>query len=389
MNMNHVPERLFIIRGELKNNVESIAPDTWHGTPVLRVSFCTPKGTKSWNYNINDVQELPYRDCKEGNFRFRDQKGRFAIGIRVHYYGDGKVICVESKSGYLSYGFAKDLKLESSLLDTQFKNVFEYLSLVSEISQIETEQGEIISLRDRYNAVRNIFSNSLLYSFCRPDTFKANCPKQTSILLFPFGCNESQFNAVSNAMSGKLSIIEGPPGTGKTQTILNIIANMLINGKTCLVVSNNNPAVENIVEKLSCPEYELGWLVAVLGSKENRESFLENQDGEYPDLSSWKLPNEHDMSEIKKRLSENTKGVPSYFKALEKIAMLSERQSSLRHQKDMIGNKTGTVPKLFGISKLSSRAILSLLVEMDDDMKTKGKLSLQSKLKAAAFKSVE
>ena len=383
--MVHVPERLFIIRGELKNNVVGITADTWHGSPVTRVFFRTSHGTKSWNYSVGDVHELPYRDCKEGSFRFRDQKGRFAIGVRVHYYGDGKAICVESKSGYLSYGFVKDLKLESSLLDSPFKNVFEYLCLVSEISQIETEKGEIISLRDRYNAVRSIFSNSLLYSFCRPDTFNTGRLKQTPLLLFPFGCNESQFNAVSNALSGKLSVIKGPPGTGKTQTILNIIANMLINEKACLVVSNNNPAVENVVEKLSRPEYGLGWLVAVLGSKDNRESFLANQDGKYPDLSGWKLPDKRGMSELRKRLSENTNGIPSYFKALERIALLSERLSSILHQKDIMGNQTGTAPKLFGIARLSSNAVFSLLVEMDADMKSKGKLSLQSKLKAAAY----
>ena len=38
-------------------------------------------------------------------------------------------------------------------------------------------------------------------------------------LIFPFGCNSSQYKAVLNAINNKLSVIEGPPGTGKTQTI--------------------------------------------------------------------------------------------------------------------------------------------------------------------------
>ena len=52
------------------------------------------------------------------------------------------------------------------------------------------------------------------------------------------------------ALCHQVSIVQGPPGTGKTQTILNIIANLLLAGKTILVVSNNNSAVENIAEKL-------------------------------------------------------------------------------------------------------------------------------------------
>ena len=43
-------------------------------------------------------------------------------------------------------------------------------------------------------------------------------------------------------MENQISVIQGPPGTGKTQTILNIIANILMQGKTVQIVSNNNSA---------------------------------------------------------------------------------------------------------------------------------------------------
>ena len=61
-------------------------------------------------------------------------------------------------------------------------------------------------------------------------------------------------------MENQLSIIEGPPGTGKTQTILNIIANILMNGKTVQVVSNNNSAIQNVYEKLSSSKYNLEFI---------------------------------------------------------------------------------------------------------------------------------
>ena len=69
--------------------------------------------------------------------------------------------------------------------------------------------------------------------------------------IFPFGCNNSQYVAVKRAMENQISVIQGPPGTGKTQTILNIIANILIQGKTVQVVSNNNSATENVFENIS------------------------------------------------------------------------------------------------------------------------------------------
>ena len=91
-------------------------------------------------------------------------------------------------------------------------------------------------------------------------------------LIYPFGVNASQLLAVEQALASQVSLIEGPPGTGKTQTILNIIANVLVRGQTVAVLSNNNAAVENVYEKLG--KSELDYLVARLGSKEHREKFF-------------------------------------------------------------------------------------------------------------------
>ena len=106
--------------------------------------------------------------------------------------------------------------------------------------------------------------------------------------IFPFGCNNSQYVAVKRAMENQISVIQGPPGTGKTQTILNIIANILIQGKTVQVVSNNNSATENVFEKLSSSKYNLGFIVATLGKSDNKTNFINNQKTNYPDFTSWK-----------------------------------------------------------------------------------------------------
>ncbi|MGB9091575.1 MAG: AAA domain-containing protein [Pseudomonas farsensis] len=97
-------------------------------------------------------------------------------------------------------------------------------------------------------------------------------------LIYPFGLNESQYHAVERAFSAQISVIEGPPGTGKTQTILNILANIVLRGQTVAVLSNNNAAVANVYEKLE--KCGLGYLVAKLGNKQNRETF-------FADLPAW------------------------------------------------------------------------------------------------------
>ncbi len=75
--------------------------------------------------------------------------------------------------------------------------------------------------------------------------------------VFLFGCNKSQYMAVKRAMENRISVIQGPPGTGKIQTILNIIANILLQGKTVQIVSNNNSATENVYDKLASPKLKI------------------------------------------------------------------------------------------------------------------------------------
>lgn len=118
-----------------------------------------------------------------------------------------------------------------------------------------------------------------------PDTaLDAYCAGQNTAqqsgmgLIFPFGLNESQLTAVERAFSHQISMVEGPPGTGKTQTILNILANILLRGQTVAILSNNNPAVANVYEKLE--KCGLDHLIAKLGNTQNKSNFFSN-------LPSW------------------------------------------------------------------------------------------------------
>ena len=127
-------------------------------------------------------------------------------------------------------------------------------------------------------------------------------------IYYPFGCNASQRAAVEAALTHQVSIIQGPPGTGKTQTILNIIANLLLADKTVLVVSNNNSAVENVEEKLAGEN--LDFIVAKLGSVQNKEAFIANQP-DYPDMSDWAIEEEPVKKQAQDLLHVVTKGFDS------------------------------------------------------------------------------
>ncbi|MBS0451276.1 MAG: DUF2726 domain-containing protein [Proteobacteria bacterium] len=142
-----------------------------------------------------------------------------------------------------------------------------------------------------------------------PDTaLNANCNGHNGMqasdcrLIYPFGVNESQLAAVESAFSAQISVIEGPPGTGKTQTILNIIANILLREKTVAVLSNNNAAVENVYEKLK--KSSLDYLAAKLGSKENRDDFFANLPP-WPTIDPEPAPAADEIQKVLARLKQH------------------------------------------------------------------------------------
>ena len=63
--------------------------------------------------------------------------------------------------------------------------------------------------------------------------------------------NDEQRGAIRSAFVNPLTVVTGPPGTGKSQVILNVIANALLRDETVLFGSKNNRAVDVVIERLS------------------------------------------------------------------------------------------------------------------------------------------
>ena len=69
------------------------------------------------------------------------------------------------------------------------------------------------------------------------------------ILTFP--SNEYQVKALQDIFQNKLSVITGPPGTGKSQFISNLLINLFLKGKSVLFVSHTNEAVDVVNQKIN------------------------------------------------------------------------------------------------------------------------------------------
>ena len=67
----------------------------------------------------------------------------------------------------------------------------------------------------------------------------------------PLSLSDAQLNVVKNVENSKLVSVFGPPGTGKSQTIVNLVAHLIANGKTVLVASRMDKAVDVVAERLN------------------------------------------------------------------------------------------------------------------------------------------
>lgn len=75
--------------------------------------------------------------------------------------------------------------------------------------------------------------------------------KVEEIHVFNKNLNPSQIEAVQFALSAEdVAIIHGPPGTGKTTTLVELIRQITRKGQTVLAVASSNLAVDNLLERL-------------------------------------------------------------------------------------------------------------------------------------------
>ena len=69
-------------------------------------------------------------------------------------------------------------------------------------------------------------------------------------ILTPFAIDESQENIILSVKSGKSVVVQGPPGSGKSQLICNLMADFASRGKRVLLVCQKRAALDVVYQRL-------------------------------------------------------------------------------------------------------------------------------------------
>lgn len=331
-----------------------------------------------WLQNPQTLNPHMYRISKGGR-EFHDIEAIYIFRGSYEIYWH---ICFEngSEKDYLQ----RELNIVKTCLDEkQARNVFEYIKQIASLSDLKNEESGEKLLAKRFEKISFVGNDVALAKYLNPSLMRSNNGRAQYTPIFPFGCNNSQYKAVKNAMENQISVIQGPPGTGKTQTILNIIANILLQGKTVQIVSNNNSATENVYEKLASSKYNLGFIEAMLGNSENKRFFIENQNENYPNLSAWKLNG--NPNNIRQNIYQQSLLLKKVFDAQEDLARLRQEQAALeieyQYFKQYVEETNISTESRITKRKLTSKQWMMFLNEHQMNLEMRKKIDLWIKIK--------
>ena len=152
--------------------------------------------------------------------------GKYLSGVVNYVDGDRMVVVAPDCTVLVALQTAEGLNVQMAFDETTYRLMFEALD-------------RTIRARGRLGYLRDLF-----YSNQKAETFSF------ASMQFPF-LNASQERAVNEVLRAKdVAVVHGPPGTGKTTTLVEAIYETLRRENQVLVCAQSNMAVDWISEKL-------------------------------------------------------------------------------------------------------------------------------------------
>ncbi|WP_425635769.1 DEAD/DEAH box helicase [Algoriphagus yeomjeoni] len=148
-----------------------------------------------------------------------------------------------------------------------------------------------------------------------------NQPVPREDQLFPvFPLDATQENVLVKVRQGKSLVVEGPPGTGKSQLIANLVSDYCSRGKKVLVVSQKRAALDVVFERLSNAGFG-DFLGLVHDFRADQKELFHKIKGQIDSIDSYQEHNRGiDSIELEREISNYSKT----------ISRLSEKFENLR-----------------------------------------------------------
>ncbi|MGI5898749.1 MAG: DUF3320 domain-containing protein [Christensenellales bacterium] len=190
------------------------------------------------------------------------------------------------------------------LIESAFLGIFSFSQFVM-WNDIRNRSGDLL----KNKVVSSLVEGRLTWD-ARP--IEGNGEDLEDGVLLPVSADASQLLAVKAAGEDKSFVLHGPPGTGKSQTITNIIANSLAQGKRVLFVAEKMAALSVVQRRLEM--IGIAPFCLELHSNKSRKRDVLEQLRQAAEAA--KLVPTEEFEETLKRLKESRVALSGYVKEL-------------------------------------------------------------------------
>ena len=194
---------------------------------------------------VEEIQKI--REYLEGPFGSFDARLRAAseyIGLAMPTWEENKLDTFPGRGALRDvwYNRAILFRSERSVYTMHLRRELDALSKYPRFLEVAmgTSLGSLLSSRDKGRSPKSVRPSNGELIEIRP-------------------LNMSQESASQSGLEASLTVVTGPPGTGKSQVVVNLLANAVIKGKAVLFASKNSKAVDVV----------RNWLREILGLEQD------------------------------------------------------------------------------------------------------------------------
>ncbi len=274
---------------EEKEQVNKYKLDQTHSLKQLKAEGLAlhPITITRKNFGYADYPEISFR------INFPPEANMFRDGVAIECFITGEepikgvLLQLDGKSG------------EFRLFAPDFPDWIEDHGVGIKLSPDTRTTGVMKKCLNELEQNKPVFK--LFEAIHEPNPVKTTPVVTYTTLSFPFvnkNLNDSQQQAVQAIVENEtVTIVHGPPGTGKTTTLIEAIKQLTLQGKKVAVAAPSNTAVDNIVSGLL--KQQINVLRVGNTSKVNEDIFAHTPEGKLQNSKQLK-----EIKELKKRAEE-------------------------------------------------------------------------------------
>lgn len=163
---------------------------------------------------------------------------------------------------------------------------------------------------------RNPLVHHLIHSpdaaFADPRADVSPPPAEEVLPTLPIPADASQVGVVARALAGHTLVVEGPPGTGKSQTIANLVMRLLAEGRKVMFVAEKQAALDVVYRRIAAQGF--GPLVLNLHDRKQKPALVRRRILNASELEPH--PNSVRIESVRHRVEAGREALDAYARAL-------------------------------------------------------------------------